>query len=61
MYLSLLSPLQVAESRRLIDAVLQVQPRVADSQSASGASHDDVVCELAAKILRELPEPLDKA
>jgi len=52
---------QVAESRKLVDTVLQVQPRVADNQAHStGISQDDMVCNLAAQLGDQLPKALDK-
>ncbi|KAJ9531756.1 hypothetical protein QJQ45_021904, partial [Haematococcus lacustris] len=49
---------QLQETRRLVDAILSIQPRV--SASSSGRSSDEVVAELAERLASELPPLLSR-
>jgi len=53
---------ELSSSRRLIETVLHIQPRVAaDSQATSEtASHDNIVLQHVKDMGTDLPEPLDK-
>ncbi len=47
---------QLQETRKLIDTIVSIQPRV--TGSATGKSSDELVAELAAQLEAELPQPL---
>lgn len=49
---------QQQESREILDAIIAVQPRT--SSGGSGKSNDQIVEEMAAELLRQMPPPLSK-
>jgi dynein heavy chain len=50
---------QLQETRRLLDAVLTIQPRISGGSGSSASSSDTVVATLCAETLEALPPDLD--
>jgi dynein heavy chain len=52
---------QLQETRRLLDTVLSIQPRISAGSGSSASSSDTVVAALCAETLEALPADLDLA